>query len=116
MVYVTNKHGIPFHPDNSDRCSAVFINKGATVDFGLDVVTFEFAGTGPGILPENTVSEFTCIFNGINIPRDCKSEKFIIFFLICLYPMVELIAEIFFTKIILPSDHENYYIPYAKVA
>ena len=56
----------------------MFINKGATVDFGLDVVTFEFAGTGPGILPENTVSEFTCVFNGINTPRDCKSEKFII--------------------------------------
>ena len=88
----------------------MFINKGATVDFGLDVVTFEFAGTGPGILPENTVSEFTCIFNGINIPRDCKSEKFIIFFFNLydfLYPMVELIAGIFFTKIILPSDHEN---------
>lgn len=53
----------------------MFINKGATVDFGLDVVTFEFTGTGPGILPENTVNEFTCIFNGINIPRDCKSDK-----------------------------------------
>ena len=78
LTFHCNKHGIPFHPDNSDRCSAVFINKGATVDFGLDVVTFEFAGTGPGILPENTVSEFTCVFNGINIPRDCKSEKFII--------------------------------------
>ena len=68
-------HYILFRTDNSDRCGAVFINKGATVDFDLDIVTIEFAGTGPGVLPQDTVSQFSCIFNGINIPRDCKSEK-----------------------------------------
>ena len=34
-----------------------------TVDFDNDIITVEFAGTGPGIEPENTVDEFTCIFN-----------------------------------------------------
>lgn len=63
------------HTDNSDRCAAVFINKGVTVDLEQDTVTVEFAGTGPGMLPQDTVNEFSCIFNGNNDPgpRDCKS-------------------------------------------
>ena len=65
---------IHFPTDNSERCAAVFINKGASVDFELDTITFEFTGTGPGILPQDTVNEFTCVFNRDSNPRNCKLE------------------------------------------
>ena len=37
-----------------------------------DTLTVQFEGTGPGILPSETVNEFSCNFNRINNPRNCK--------------------------------------------
>ena len=62
---------IPF-PDNPERCTAVFINKGVTVDMAGGVITVEWEGTGPGVAPEETVNVFTCEIND-NPPIPCES-------------------------------------------
>lgn len=62
----------PLFSDNAARCSAVFINKGVSVNLTSDTITVEFAGTGPDA--QNPVDDFTCFFND-NAMRNCKSYR-----------------------------------------
>ena len=59
--------------DNPERCTAVFINKGITVDVAGSMITVEWEGTGPGVAPEETVDLFTCEIND-NAPIPCESS------------------------------------------
>lgn len=67
-----------FSSDNDDRCTAVFINKGVTVNATDGKVTVEWEGTGPGVTPDNTVNLFTCEINE-NPPTPCKLAILILF-------------------------------------
>lgn len=57
--------------DNNERCTAVFINKGVTVDEAAGTVVVEWEGTGPGVAPADTVNLFTCEINN-NPPISCE--------------------------------------------
>ena len=58
-------------PDNSARCSVIFINKGLTVDSQVGNLTVQWEGNGPGIDPDDTVDAFECEINS-GTPRPCE--------------------------------------------